>query len=138
MDHEPLVKEQIEAGGKFLSEFDNYAPVGVAFWLKENERRRWYLYVVSDEITDENFDRAYGEVIRLANQLQDPDFDPFRVKVRGVDDPLAKAALEVRRHYGKAMIHLRDTYLDGVGVEEMYIYPPTSASVDGETLHTPS
>ena len=72
MDHEPLVKEQIDAGARFLREFDKYAPVRVAFWLKESDRQYWHLYVASDEITDDNFDLAYGEVIRIAGELRSP------------------------------------------------------------------
>ena len=72
MDHEPLVTEQIEAAAAFLREFDKYAPVRVAFWLKESDRQYWHLYVASDEITDDNFDLAYGEVIRIAGELRSP------------------------------------------------------------------
>jgi len=83
MDYEPLVTERIEAGARFLREFDKYAPVSAAFWLKESERRFWHLYIASDEITDENFDLAYGEVVRIARELRDPWFDSLRVKVIG-------------------------------------------------------
>src|SRR5207249_2236959 len=124
MDDGPLVNEQIEAEARFLSAFDKVTPVRVAFWLKENDGGRWHLYIVSDDISDENFDLAYGEVIRLANQAQDPDFDPLRVTVLGPHEPLAKAALDVHQRYrGKAMISLRETYFGGVGAEEVYVYP---------------
>jgi hypothetical protein len=124
MDHEPLVKEQIDAGARFLREFDKYAPVRVAFWLKERDRRFRHLYVVSDEITDDNFDVAYGEVVRLLGQMRDPYLDFSRVKVRGVDDPLAKDALEMRRsHAADVPIRLHDTYFGRSGAEEVYIYP---------------
>src|SRR6266851_9214708 len=102
----PLVKEKFDAGLRFVREFDKYAPVRVTFWLKETDSWFWEIYIVSDKITDENFDRAYGEVIRLTNQMQDPDFNWMRVTVLGVDKPLAKAALEeAERYKGKAMIH---------------------------------
>jgi hypothetical protein len=39
-------------------------PARSTFWLKESDGRLWHLYVVSDEITDENNDQAYGKVIR--------------------------------------------------------------------------
>jgi hypothetical protein len=131
MDQETLVKEQIDAGARFLREFDKYAPVRVAFWLKERDRRFRHLYVVSDEITDDNFDVAYGEVVRLLGQMRDPYLDFSRVKVRGVDDPLAKDALEMRRRYpGEVPIRLHDTYFGRSGAEEVYIYPiPVTAPV---------
>ena len=99
MDQEVLVTEQIEAGRKFIDEFDKIRPVQAAFWLKATEDSSWYLYVVSDQITDENFDVAYGEVLTLAPNIRDPNFDPFRVKVIGIDDPLAKAALDIYRQF---------------------------------------
>src|SRR6266511_360843 len=74
MDEGPLVKERIDAGLRFVHEFNKYAPVRVAFWLKKQDGWFWYLHVVSDEITGANFDLAYGEVIRLANEMADPDF----------------------------------------------------------------
>lgn len=130
MDYEPLVTEQIEAAVPFLREFDKYAPVRVAFWVKRSERRYWYLYVASDEITDENFDRAYGEVFRIAGEMRDPWFDPLRVKVIGSDNPLAQAALDVQQRYpGRTCPRVRDTLFGGVMVDEAYIYPsPISAS----------
>jgi hypothetical protein len=124
MDHESLVKEQIDAGAKFLREFDKYAPVRVAFWLKDRERRFRHLYVVSDEITEDNFDKVYWEVGRIQREMRDPYLDFGRVMVLGVDDRLAKAALEKRRYYrGDVPIWLYDTHFGRVGAEEVYIYP---------------
>jgi hypothetical protein len=79
---------------------------------------------VSDEITDENFDRAYWEVGRIRREMRDPYLDFGRVMVLGVDDPLAKAALEKRRYYrGDVPIRLYDTHFGRVGAEDVYIYP---------------
>jgi hypothetical protein len=92
--------------------------------IKDRERRFPHLYVVSDEITDDNRDVAYGEVVRLLGQMRDPYPEFFRVKVRGVDDPLAKAALDTQGRYrGDVPIRLYDTYFGRVGAEEVYIYP---------------
>src|SRR5260370_31574598 len=99
MDQGPLVSEQIEAGAGLLGEFRKYVPVQTAFWLKESEEGEWYLYVVSDQITDDNFDVAYGEVARLAGTIEDPWFDPFQVKLIGQDDPLARAVADLYRRY---------------------------------------
>ncbi len=125
MDHESLLTEQIDAGARFVREFDKYAPVRVAFWLKERDRRFRHLYVVSDEISDDNFDQAYWEVGRIRRQIQDPYLGWGRVMVLGVDDPLAKAALEKRCYYrGYVPIRLSETHFGRVGAEEVYIYPP--------------
>jgi hypothetical protein len=129
MDHEPLVKEQLDAAEKFLREFDKYAPVRVAFWLHENDKRYWDLYIVSDKITDENFDLAYGEVVRLRHEMPRNPYFPDSIRVLGVDDRLAQAALSKRQYYaGEYPIRLRDTYFGGKSAAEIYIYPVLTAA----------
>lgn len=131
MDKEPLVSEQKDAGRRFLAEFHKYYPVRVAFWLRESEATAWDLYVASDQITDDNFDVAYGEVGTAADAIRDPSFDLFRVKLIGVDDPLAKAAIELHRNYpGPIATHFGGRAFGGVSVDGVYLYPdpiPVSA-----------
>jgi hypothetical protein len=124
MDQGPLVSEQINAGARFLGEFHKYAPVQDGFWLKDSEEGTWYLYVASDQITDENFDVGYGEVLRIAKAIKDPWFDPFQVKLIGTDDVLAKDVAAIRRRYSeRTPIHLRDKTIGGTTVDEVYVYP---------------
>jgi hypothetical protein len=124
MDKEPLVIEQKDAGRRFLTEFHKYYPVRVAFWLRESDATEWDLYVASDQITDDNFDVAYGEVVTAAGAVQDPSFDMFRVKLIGAEDPLAKAALEIQRGYpGPIATNFGGKMLGGVYVDGVYIYP---------------
>jgi hypothetical protein len=127
MDQVPLVIEQIDVGTKFLGEFQKYLPIQAAFWLKETEEGDWSLYVVSDQITDDNFDVAYGEVLRIAGQLRDSWFDPFQVKLIGASDPLAQAALEIQRRFpGRMPIRLHGKTFGGVSVDEVYVYPSST------------
>jgi hypothetical protein len=72
MDQNTLVSEQIEAGAEFLGEFCKCLPVQAAFWFKDSEEGGWYLYVASEQITDENFDQPYGKVGRIVRQMQHP------------------------------------------------------------------
>jgi hypothetical protein len=124
MDQDALVIEQIDAGARFLCEFQKYLPVQAAFWLKESDEGEWSLYVASDLITDDNFDVAYGEVLRIAGELHDPWFDPFQVKLIGIHDPLARAALDLQRRYpGRTPTRFPGTTFGGIGVEEVYVYP---------------
>jgi hypothetical protein len=48
----------IEAGARFLPEFQKYAPIAAAFWLKDSDTGNWHLWIGSTKITDRNFDRA--------------------------------------------------------------------------------
>jgi hypothetical protein len=125
MDQGPLVTEQIDAGAKFLGEFNHYAPVQAAFWLKDTDEGQWYLYAASDQIDDQTIRDAYGEVLRLNGQLADPNFDPFQVKFISPDDPLAKAAREIYRgRPWKLPTRFHGRMFGGVSTEEVYIYPP--------------
>ena len=124
MDPGPLVSNQIEAGARFLAEFQKYVPIQSAFWFKDGEESTWWLYVASDQITDENFDLAYGEEVRIAGTLQDPWFDLFLVKVIGEDHRLSKAVAELQHRYPRqSPIHLCGKTTAGVTLDEVYIYP---------------
>jgi hypothetical protein len=124
MDKGPLVNEEVAAAERFLVEFNKSYPVQVAFWLKDGDTENWFLHVVSDQITDENFDVAYGEVVRIDGERPDPWFDCLRVKVLGEDEPLAKAVKELRRRYplDKPARFFKET-IDGIEAAEIYVYP---------------
>jgi hypothetical protein len=124
MDQGPLVTEQIDAGAKLAGKFDaNYKPLKAAFWFKESDDGQWFLYLVSDQIDDTNFDLAYGEIDRLLGRGPHLWLDPFQIKVTGVDDPVAKAVLLVQQEYpGKLATRLRNRMIGGVYIEEAYVY----------------
>ena len=122
MDQGPLVKEQIDAGTRFLREFDKYAPVVVAFWLKDSEDGRWALYVASDRVDDANHDLAYREIIRIAGKIKDPNFDPFRVRLLRMSDPMVRAALAAYAgRPPKIPFSLRTASFGGASAEEAYL-----------------
>ncbi len=124
MDQGPLVVQQIDAAARFLAEFQKAIPVQAAFWLKESDEAHRYLYVASDQITDENFDEAYGEVVRIVGGGRDPHLDAMQIKVLGTDQPLVKGVLELWERYpGRTPLHLFDRILGGVSADEVYIYP---------------
>jgi hypothetical protein len=130
MDQEPLVIEQIEAGKKFIDEFEKFRPIQAAFWLKETEDSGWYLYIASDQITDENVRAAYGDVARACQNIQDPNFDMFRVNVIGIDDPLAKTALDIYRQFpGRVPTRVRASQFGPLGAEGVYLYPLPATAI---------
>lgn len=123
MDTSPLVKEQVDAGARFLRDFQKYLPVQLAAWVKEADSSGWFLYVASEQITDDNFDVAYGEVVRIAAASRDPHFDPFWVKLVGMDDPLARAIDRRPQSLPGWVPHLAGMSPGGVTVEQVYVYP---------------
>lgn len=135
MDQDALVSEPIDAAAKFLKEFQKYLPVESAFWLRGEDDGVWSLYVVSDRITDDNFDLAYGEVLRIAGKLHDPWFDPFQVKLIGQDDPLAVAAREVQRRYpGRTPTWYQGKTFGGMSVDGVFVYPLLAPTSQGDSV----
>jgi hypothetical protein len=128
MDQSALVTEQVEAGAKFLDEFQKSYPVQAAFWLYGGEDGRWRLYIASEKITDDNFDTAYGKAARVARKIDDPWLDPFVVKLIRTDDRLAKAAVEVQRRYPRSGPAHFPGRLFGPGVEPVCLYPQPAAT----------
>ncbi|HEV3385085.1 MAG TPA: hypothetical protein VG097_09725 [Gemmata sp.] len=126
MDQGALVKEEIDAGAELIRQFEQYAPVKAAFWMKASEKPFRYLYIASDEITDKNFDLAYSEIIRIVKEMNDPNFGLFRVKVIGSNHPIARDVLDIyRRHPNSGAINYRGRFLGDVAVDDAYIYPQT-------------
>lgn len=116
--------EEIDAGAELVREFDKYEPVKAAFWLKASDEDHRYLYIASERIDDTNFDVAYGEVLRLAGKMPSIYLDPFRMKLIGADDPLAKAALDIQKRFpGRMGTRFGGKAFGGISVDEVYIYP---------------
>lgn len=123
MDQVPLVDEWKEGGKQFLEEFNNIFPVKTAFWAKDSEESPWYLYIASEKIDAENFDAAYTEVLRTVKKLPFY-FDPFRVKILRMDEPMIRAVLAIQdRHPGPFATNYGGAQLGNVSVESAYIYP---------------
>jgi len=130
MDQGQLVSEDIHAGADLVRRLDQYVPVKAAFWLKESEEGQWYLYIASDQIDDTNRRATYGQVLRLAAELANPYFDPFRVKLISTSDPLAHAALDIHRQYPSVSnIRLGGTNFGGIGVDGVHLYPASVATL---------
>jgi hypothetical protein len=125
MDYGPLVREEIEEGAKLAREFDRYASLKAAFWLKASDDDHRYLYLTSDQIDEAGVYPAYGEVARLT--IQDPPeyLDPMRVKVISGKDPLAQAAFEYNNRFPQSRpLRLNWQMFGGTFIEDGYIYPP--------------
>lgn len=130
MDKRPLVREQIDAGHTFLREFEKYAPVDVAFWYRADDDTSPALWVASQQFHDEKLYSAYGEVVRIAAAMRNPNFQGADVRVVSADDRLAKAALELMQRYGGTIpAHYHSRTVGGITVGEIYIYPlPVAAA----------
>jgi hypothetical protein len=129
MDQVPLVTEETDAGAELVRRFNKYATVEAAFWVRASDEGRWYLYIASGQFDYGHLDGAYGEVLRLAEEMANPYLDPFQVNLITMSDPLAQAALDLMRRYpGLMPARLGATNFGGMGVEGVYIYPASAVS----------
>ena len=128
MGEEFLVDEQKDAGADFVREFNDFVPVSVACWIIPAESDDVFLYIASDDINDNNFDVAYGEVLRKLSSKKSQWLDPFQVKLVNSSDPIAHDAIEIRDSYSAPLAtHYGGTSIGGMSIDYAYIYPPVSA-----------
>lgn len=129
MDTSPLVIDEIDAGREFLKRLNAYRPVIAACWLRKDENEERYLYAALEGLTFEKTSDAYNEVLRITKEMTDLYLDPFRVKLVGEDDPVARAVRETYRRYpGRMPTRLNDRIFTGMSVTEVYIYPPLAGA----------
>lgn len=125
MGQELLVSEQIDAGDRFVRDFNDYVPVSVACWVNPTESDNLFLYIASDEISDSNIDVAYGEVLRRLGAKRSQWLDPFQIKLLNSSDPIARDAIQIRDRYpAKIPIRCKDSSIGGMSIDAAYIYPP--------------
>ncbi len=127
MSEDVLVKEVIEAGTEFISDFNNDFPVSVACWVIPVDSDHAWLYIASDRLDDSNLYEAYGQVPRVIKQQQNSWLDPFQVKLIHSSHPLAVDARAIRD--GRAAqipVRYHGTSLGGIETDFAYIYPVNS------------
>lgn len=124
-----ILVTELEIGERFVREFAQCKPVHAAFWLRESDGDRYYLYIAADDIGGAGYD-GYREVVRLAPQFKSPFFDMFRIRLIRPDDPLARAVIELQEQFPDPMLSRLGPYmLGGQFVEDGYLYPPLHSAV---------
>ena len=129
MGQEFLVIEQIDAGADFLRQFNDYAPISVACWVKPADSDNLFLYIASDEIDDGNIGVAYGEVLRRLHASGSQWLDPFQIKLVNSSHPIARDAIAVRdrRFVPQIPTRYNASSLGGLAIDGAYIYPSLPA-----------
>ncbi len=142
MDQVPVVSEQLDSGKKLIEALgDAGFEVPVAFWAKPTEADKWYLYLASPFVDEKGPLEAYGLVIDVLDSVPDIWIDPFEVRVVGLRDSLATAAIERResrtlvgpsgasaRRPFPGITRLGGCVLAGYPFDGVLIYPPLSPS----------
>jgi hypothetical protein len=128
MDHGPLVIDKINAWAEFVRRVDQHIPVRAAFWFKSTEDYQGFLYIASEKIDRDGTAAAYGDVIRVAKEMDEFYVDPMRVKLIGVENPLARGVLDIYSvRPVKRPVQADTPVLGGRSVEELYLYPAPQA-----------
>ncbi|CAN5286694.1 hypothetical protein BH10PLA2_BH10PLA2_34320 [soil metagenome] len=132
MDPETVVSDQTESGKALIDALTNAGfEVRIAFWAKPTEAGKWYLYLVSPFVDEKGPAVAYRTVLELLRQLPELWIDPMEIKLVGLNDSLATAALGVvmsnsiqrnSKSYSRK-IRLGESTLGGFAFDGAYFYP---------------
>jgi hypothetical protein len=137
MDQTPLVDEQIADGKRLLDRLAEAGfPVTVAAWVRETERWRWYLNIVSPVDEDQGIGSTYRRIHALLRQMPQPfPLSTLDIMAVGPHKPLGEALIDLqRRHPGRSYFHFGGSHLGGVEIEAVYLYPPVAVAkqTDGQ------
>jgi hypothetical protein len=142
MDQDAMVSEQTESGKRLIEAlaaagFD----VRVAFWAKPTDDGKWFLYLASPAVDEKGPAAAYRFVFDVQRQIPDLWIDALEVKVIGLNDSLAQAALAVLKSTVPAnpfaarnsnpypgLTRFGGSVLGGASIDGAYIYPPAQAA----------
>jgi hypothetical protein len=128
-----LVENQIRDGERLLERLaQSGVPIAAGGWLKtSDDEGQWYLYIASAIVDAEGPRQTYRRILGVLREMPAPFWvELFDVKAIGADDPLAKAIRSVQQRYpSKKPLHCPGDRLEGVSVEEAYIYPPVGGTV---------
>jgi hypothetical protein len=125
MAQEILVNEQIEPGLELLKLVEQRLPIKVAFWMKEPDRDRPYLFIATDAANDGNWRDAAAVVYELVDQVGGYGIDSTSVNVIGSDDPLVPETLALRIDDPKRRTRALGSYrLGRTYADDLYVYPP--------------
>src|SRR5437879_4674676 len=132
MDQEPLVMVRIDGGRRLIGWLaEEGVGVTAACWARE-EGGGWFLYLATDLVSEDGATKqAYRRLIAVMRRLPGPPgIDPLDVKLVGPNDPVARAVQELHERFpGSLPLRSGDARFGGLGVEEVYVYPPASTPV---------
>ncbi len=122
----------VEVGQEIVSRFQNYKPVFVAFWAKEQATEHGHLFIASDEITLDSIGDDYHEIGRLTNGDLDVSEVSMRIKLIPGASEMARTALSLQRR-GQGVLPCRiqigERMLGDTAIDGGLIYPALQPAV---------
>jgi hypothetical protein len=139
MDQDAVVTEQTKSGQRLIEALATAGfDVRVAFWAKPTDEGKWFLYLASPAVDEKGPATAYRFVFGVLRQIPDLWIEPLEVRVVGLNDSLAQAALAVTKPQAAdspfavrnlkpypGMTRFGGSVLGGVSIDGAYIYPPS-------------
>jgi len=125
MDQELLVESRIDDGLQLLAELvkDRF-DVTVACWVRASDEGRCSLYIGSTSVQPGKTGDAYAVAYDCLSRLPNVSIELSDLQLVPATHPVARAALAVReRHPGRVPTRYHGKRLDGLAIEEAYIYP---------------
>ena len=104
--------------------------IEVAFWVKESDEEKWFLYLASPCVDEKGPGEAYRLIHAILHHAPEWGIDPFEVMVVGSGNPMAQAAVTmVKSKMYLGITRLGRSVLGRVSVDGAYVYPsPQPAS----------
>ncbi len=124
MDKPTLVESDYEVGKTLLHALDQAGvKVKAAFWLYLPEPDEWRLHLALPEVAEKGPREAYEHVQTILEQLQLEGLSLMNITVIAPDNNLVKLLRSAMRTVpGIAGTRLRGNVIDGVLIEDAYIY----------------
>lgn len=128
MDQDAVVTDQAECGRRLLEALAVAGfEIRIAFWAKPTEDGKWFLYLASPFVDQHGPAAGYRLVFDIMRRSAGLEIAPLEVKVIGVNDSLATAALAAAGpKAASGMTRFAGTALGGLDVDDAFIYPPST------------
>jgi hypothetical protein len=124
----PLVDEQIEDGQKLIDQLlAEGLDLTAVCWvrLQESEEHEWRFYIISERFGQDGSKDARLSVYETISKMPEPQspwFTGFKLRLAGLNDPVAKEVLDFRARYpGRKWLPGANVY--SKTIEQAYIYP---------------
>jgi hypothetical protein len=132
MDQGPLVTSDLYDGAEFARKLAAHWPVKAAFWLRRADDYKAYLYIGIEGIDGASKMPVYHDVNEVGREMSNIYFDRYRVKILGVNDPLARAAIDLNEQYPDPIGHRGGPQMfGGIFAEELFVYPTIQPAAVG-------
>jgi len=138
MGPDALVTDEIQGGRELIERLvANGVDVRLAFWVKETDAGRWYLYLSLPVVDAEGPMAGYEQVIPVVQGMPEAGIELDSVKVVGITDSMAVAAWKAIRpripglpfadrspRPYKGVSRVNGSTLGGMDIDAAFIYPP--------------